>query len=310
MVESIRYRLPPDGVSFALPDDRLPSWFKAEVCQAVLDSPWNGYIADGQFEFESFASLDGASVKDNVVVLTRGADEAILLLAAAVKRVVVPLGCYPGYDRLKLRGLGVDVRYYDPSGFPRGLGEPDTRVFVCYPGNPVDPAWFDAVCSRSMDLSGLVVDATYFCPFSEEFENLASRVVASGGLVIFSLSKTLGVAAARLGGIVGPIGQVPPSLDVSRIDVFQAALWRVFNTPSGRGVARTILESLRCCKNDLEAREKSLGYSVRPSLAESFLLVEEPSWSLISGLAAKRYPEFGLLRVDVCQTNLDFLEAV
>lgn len=239
---------------------------------------------------------------------TSGADEAIRLIARSSTNVLVPARCYPGYDTLARKSQQVSV--YDQHVGIESSALHGATVFVCLPRNPIEPDWFTPILNGASHLENVVVDATYSSIASVEFADLARHVVGRGGRIVFSCSKSLGLAGVRLGGVIGPIGTLPTSDAVSRIDVFQAAVWEHLQSAKGWSWAQAVHAGHSDLRNQLVALLRQEGFRVEPGGAETFVCVRADAGSPLRGLTGKWFDDWGLMRIDVSTCNINALQAL
>lgn len=227
----------PEGVTFALPDSGLGQEFVEAVVQQLTRIEWHQYAT---LPAEVEASLPWSQNPMVRTTYTRGAEDALLQLVrhASIKQIHCARWSYPGYARIAKR-LGLGIQEYasiDQLQGTRPLRE-DNLVVVTEPGNPFTIGATSALDPSLFGHAHLVVDAAYANPFSPEFALNSANLAAKGVPTVFTLSKTAGLAASRLGGVVALRGTSDsPEQDPRFWDAFSVSVLAVLASKHGRNL--------------------------------------------------------------------------
>lgn len=257
-----------------------PKWLAAEI--ARLTPPLGSY-PDARRARAALASRHG--VPPEMVLPTAGGAEAFALVARALS-MRCPLVVHPQFTEPEaaLRAVGaavqrwlLPVRTDAPSPSLAGLPDWADAVFV---GNPTNPTGWS---HRRTDLLAagqgrlLVVDEA-FMDATDEAESLIGPEMP-GLLVLRSLSKTWGLAGARVGYVVGDPGLVArlersqPTWSVSSPAL---AAMEATSSPQALTEARERYAGLVASREVLERLLVDAGFGVVPSTAPFVLIDTTP----------------------------------
>jgi len=253
---------------------------------------------------------------DAQIVPGAGADELILLSGRAFlgpgKVAVAAVPTYPLYEIATIQaGSSFNPlptkppRFEPPAAALIEAAATADLVWICAPGNPVgsaaDPAMIESIATATNGV--VVVDAAY-AEFADAGEAIWSKLVAEHGnlIVLRTLSKAFGLAAARVGYAMGQPALIsvidgvrpPGSISTLSVDLGIAAL-------SAPDRMKQTVAAIKAARDDFAAGLTSLGLRVLPS-ETNFLLCEvganahSVSAKLMSeGLVVRKFPADGPL---------------
>lgn len=224
---------------------------------------------------------------------------------------------YPGYGRVARR-LGIDLHKYKTLAELKtaGMLSASDLIVVTEPGNRCDVEDLDELDSRWMAAAQIVVDAAYANPFDHSLVCRADARAGRGILTIFTLSKAVNLAGARIGGILSRRGSGDaPSQDPRFWDAFSVSVLATLSTELGREAIEACPRSRAQMMDRIAAALRELGAPSRPSPSALFLTVSSVSAGtdtvrmLHERLDGKAFSDGAemLLRIDVSRANLEKL---
>lgn len=257
-----------------------PPWLAEEIAATL---PTLGRYPDAAPAREAIAAAHG--VDPAMVLPTSGAAEAFALIARSLP-TVRPLVIHPQFTEPEaaLRAAGHAVqRWLLPvaAGAPTPpLGDLPAWADAVFVGNPTNPTgWLHTGDELLAASAGklLVVDEA----FMDATDEAQSLIAASmpGRLVVRSLSKTWGLAGARVGYVVGDpaliagLAAAQPPWPVSAPGV---AAMVATARPAARAEASAAYRQLDAWREHLVAALTSAGFGVVPSAAPFVLIDTTP----------------------------------
>ncbi|SMQ73943.1 Histidinol-phosphate/aromatic aminotransferase or cobyric acid decarboxylase [Plantibacter sp. VKM Ac-1784] len=319
MTRLFRPRRP--GVDYTESSVEWPVDFKEAVLKQAMDQPWRLYpVSQPDRARSRMAELLGIDVER--IRFTSGADGAVDLVTRflpAASSLYIPSPAYPGYRLAAARNRCATHEYQAVLDVERIRTLVDVRpahVILTWPGNPIG---MDSLpVPLASDQVSWTVDATYLSIFSNEFSALVARSESQYN-VIFSCSKTEGLAGVRLGGIVLATHDPGYTAEESpfALNTLQLAAAEVLLSPAWRGRAIARHDHMRREHARLTDALTTLGWVSVPSSALSFITVLDPtdSWGIAdrqtyAALHAKRFADDGFLRITSCDHNITHLSSV
>lgn len=262
------------------------------------------------------AAAEFTGLGEAQIVPGAGADELILLSGRAFlepgKSAVAAVPTYPLYEIATVQvGAAFNTlptkppRFEPPAAALIEATATTDLVWICAPGNPIgnaaDPAMIDSIASAANGI--VVVDAAY-AEFADTSGANWSKLVGENDnlIVLRTLSKAFGLAAARVGyamgqpDLIGAIDGVRPpgSISTLSVDLGIAAL-------SAPDRMEQTVAAIKAARDDLAAGLTSLGLRVLPS-ATNFLLCELGADAhfvaarlMSEGLVVRKFPADGPL---------------
>ncbi|KQM15280.1 hypothetical protein ASF83_04655 [Plantibacter sp. Leaf171] len=305
------HRTVPAGVDFT---ESFAEWdedFKTAVVDIVRQQQWRFY-PQTQPAAARERLADHFGIDPERITFTRGADAAIddvIRHAAATHQILhTPNPAYPGYDRAAQKHQPEHI-HYDADSTTAALsaatrGQPAT-VIMTWPGNPTGTAAFVPPDFRPG--RRWVLDATYLPLFSDTFARLIHSSVDRYD-VIFSCSKTYGLAGIRLGGI---IHDSPPTRFTSpaafELDYLQLATADIITRPEVRRQLQERDAATRALQIQIIDALRSRGREVVYTAAASFITITATTPPHVE-LHAKHFRDAHLTRVTTCPHNLEALK--
>lgn len=302
-------RVVPIGADFTESWSEWDDSFKSVVLASVRAQEWRLYPQTqpirAQHQFAEHLAIDPARIE-----FTRGADAAVdSVMARAASRlhdVFTPRPAYPGYDRAAIRH-GVNQHHYpathstlDVAGF---MALAPSTAIITWPGNPIGTQDFTPPASDN-NHQEWILDATYVPMFSSTFSSLLD----AGGLnydIIFSSSKTYGLAGVRLGGIIHKAPKAPTAAHSGfNLDYLQLATADALTHPDLRRQLHAREVQTRALQGRIIAALEDNGRQIAYSAAASFTTIAGGEVPLDPSLHAKTFQEAGLTRITTCPHNL------
>lgn len=300
------------GISFSTFTHDTDSGFKEDVLGRLRGTEWNEYISlDTTDVINRIGSIVGIDLQIEAIWACRGAEAAFHRLCAvrAPDTIYTPFAAYPGFRRVAA-SLHIDHRTYRRSSDLDSINPSDIVVLTipCAPIPFIDDSW---VLERAK-LAGatIIVDATFSLLDAASVTLLVNLRRRYNAYLIISVSKSLGLAALRLGFVIGS----PPLLDQeegNEWDAFQCAAldtlctqywWDRLSKRVGQ-YQQYWKESLGRVLAARDIATQDMGSSFFTTVS-SFALTD----SELSGLSGyKSYPGLNLVRVDVNQHNAEIL---
>ncbi|MBH0023926.1 aminotransferase class I/II-fold pyridoxal phosphate-dependent enzyme [Salinibacterium sp. SWN248] len=322
------FALPPKGVSFALPSEDFPEELKKQVAKRMVSLEWNKYI-DPELNNARRQLSDAFATAPESLIFTHGSDDAIDRVVSGMKPtfVLLPRGGYPGYSRSAASSGSRSLVYHPESTSDVLVGMLEgcvgtTLVFLCWPGNPLgNYDQLNGLREIVANSDRVVVDLTYLNPLTTEFVAILHGIIQAGACAAFSFSKTLGLASARLGGIVLPEGH---HAVLSRGEHFPWTLFQLCaletalcSEPETKQLLARMVTNQKKVKAALISSIEEVGIPVRNADADSFLSVDLARLAggvevgtLKFPVGSKQYPSLDVLRLDVSQANVSWMQQV
>lgn len=293
----------------------FPTPWAAEVAAHSLG--WLNEYPAADYRTLRRAAGEFAGVDENQIVPGAGADELILLSGRAFlgpeKTAAAAVPTYPLYEIATMQTGAVfnevpaePPRFELPTDALLNVAADTDLVWICAPSNPIgttpDP---DAVESVIATATGIVVVDAAYAEFADASAAAWADLVARHAnlVVLRTLSKAFGIAAARVGYAMGQppliaaIDRVRPpgSISTLSVDLGIAAL----GTPDR--MEQTVI-AIKARRDELAAGLASCGLRVLPSTT-NFLLCEVGADAhavaaklMSEGLVVRRFPADGPLR--------------
>ncbi len=255
------------------------------------------------------ALADYAGVSGEQLMISNGSDDMIQLLFLAhmhdVERVVIPVPTF-GMYRVLAEVLGLEVVEIpltedfelDVAGLTRAIGQSPSAVVLCHPNNPTgnyfSPDDIETICATDARL--IAVDEAYYEFGGHTMVDAVSRDPRL--VVIRTLSKAFGVAALRIGYLVGhpdkvaEIDAVRQPFNLSAVSQAMACAV-VRNADMQLETVDELLRGREIMRRDLEDIP---GLTTLPSEANFFLVrVDEGLFGMDAGQIAAALKERGIL---------------
>ncbi|GAA1129017.1 aminotransferase class I/II-fold pyridoxal phosphate-dependent enzyme [Arthrobacter flavus] len=289
----------------------------------VLERPWNKYTSGSLANLKPRVSFVFHTEAANVQ-LTVGADAALKLLLTDIPRqtIVHPRYGYPGYGKWSRNADRVLI--YDHKATAGELlssvegiqGRP--LLIICWPGNPVENE--NLMTSESLTALSVrfdvVIDATYLSIYTETFVDLCRQAQHHGLLVVFSLSKAVGIPAARLGGIVGDPNKLKSQKEVEKFrwDLFQSAVAECAFSEAGIQILSAHAGRLGELASKIRIALHNAGMQTYAGSGNNFVSVPLHGKNVAhfpsSHFQGKLYPDLNLMRLDCNNHNLELIRAM
>lgn len=301
-------RVHPEGIDYVESSLEWEHAFKQRILDEVQAQHWRLYPAPqpelARERLGEYLGIDPARI-----TFSSGADsaidDAIRVAAHQGRYLLTPAPSYPGYDRSAYRHRARTAHYSAtllPSALLEQIGGQSVLAIVTWPGNPIglnnQPTLQPAARVRWL------VDATFLPPHSNQFAALLS---ANGDHsdIVFSFSKTAGIAGIRLGGTIHPEPATQSHYDNGfPLNYLQLA------TANAITAAET-LPHLHARELKMAAQQSRLlellhpSRAIRYSASTAFITVDGEPHS--PELHAKHFPNAGISRITTCAHNLDLL---
>lgn len=306
------HRTVPAGVDFTEAFAEWDEHFKTAVLDIVREQQWRLY-PQPQPAAARRRLADHLGIDPERITFTGGADAAIddviRHAAATCQTLHTPSPAYPGYDRAAQRHQPEHTHYDADSTTPTLSAmtrDHPATVIVTWPGNPTGTATFvppDIHPGRRW-----ILDATYLPLFSDTFARL---IHSSHGRydVVFSCSKTYGLAGIRLGGI---IHAAPPTRTIAppafELDYLQLATADVITSHELRPQLHERDVDTRALQAHIIDALRAHGREVVYTAAASFTTITAPN-PPTADLHAKHFPGAHLTRITTCPHNLATLSS-
>lgn len=318
---------PPDGVTYALPQEDFPGVLKRKILAWMEARPWNLYLdpslSQGRDVLSTMLSIDPATL-----TLTHGADDAIRRIAEGLQptAILYPLSGYPGYRRA-VEVTSSQGKTYVPDATAQDIrsqldeGGPGDRalVYVCWPGNPIGST--DQLHSLNLltEAAGaVVVDLTYMNPLGKDFASVARNALGCEASVVFSFSKSLGLAGVRLGGVITAASR-PLALSPSEHfpwTLFQALTLDAILDPDNSSELQAYASRQLALRAEIVRAAYQVGIPIAYADGITFVSIHSRELTEVFLLeaasrgVAKHYPELGLIRLDVSHATLNLIGRV
>ncbi len=318
---------PPNGVTYALPEEDFPHVLKRKILALMEASPWNRYVNPDLEQSRDVLSRM-LNIDPGTLTLTHGADEAIRRIAERSRplRILYPQSGYPGYRRA-VEASSSRGETYPPDSTAQdirsllGDDEPADRslVYLCWPGNPIGNVdQLHSLGSLTETAGSVVVDLTYLNPLGKDFAPVARDALDHGASVVFSFSKSLGMAGVRLGGIVSA-AQKP--LELSPSDRFP---WNLLHAialdaildPGSASELEAYVSRQRALHDEIVSAAHRVGIPIAYADGTTFVSIRsgELAEDFLREAAArgvvKNYPELSVTRLDVSHATLELLDGI
>jgi histidinol-phosphate aminotransferase len=262
------------------------------------------------------AAAEFTGLDETQIVPGAGADELILLSGRAFlgpgKTAVAPVPTYPLYEIATLQtGARFDPlptappRFELPAATLRNAAAGADLTWICAPGNPIgDSPDRHSIESIVSSAAGIVVIDAAYAEFADPAGSAWSELVGryDNLVVLRTLSKAFGIAAARVGYAMGRPDLIaaidgvrpPGSISTLSVDLGIAAL-------SDPERMRQTVAAIQEARAELGAGLTALGLRVYPS-ATNFLLCEVGADAhavaaalMEEGLVVRKFPADGPL---------------
>ncbi len=255
------------------------------------------------------ALAEYAGVSEDQLMISNGSDDMIQLLFLAhmheVERVVIPVPTFGMYRVLgEIMGLEIveipltEDFELDVAGLSRAIDQAPSVVVICHPNNPTgnyfSAADIDSICATDARL--IAVDEAYY-----EFGGCSMVDATSRDprvVVIRTLSKAFGVAALRIGYLVGhpdkvaEIDSVRQPFNLSAVSQAMACTV-VQNADIQLETVDELLRGREMMRRDLEGIP---GLTTLSSEANFFLVrVDQGTFGMDAGRIAAELKERGIL---------------
>lgn len=304
------HRTVPPGVDFTESDQEWDEAFKTSILRMTAEQQWRLY-PQAQPPMAARAIASALGISRHRITFQPGADAAVDDAVRRARRdgrtVYIPAPAYPGYRRA-CEHHGAHFRTYDARLDPADIASSVTgraHVILCWPGNPVGPLRWTTPPARP-DITW-TIDATYLPVFSNSFKALLIESERRFD-VIFSFSKTYGLAGVRLGGSIAASESTGEQMPF-RLDFLQLATAEIITSEELRPRLDQRSERTAAqCRSIREAIRRH-GHAVHVSQARAFTTIASGRRFLdrYPDLHAKWFVQDDLLRVTTCLSNLQQL---
>lgn len=301
-------RVPPEGIDYVESSLEWENAFKQRILDDVHAQQWRLYPAP-QPELARRRLGEHLGIDPTRIIFSSGADsaidDAIRIAAHQGRHLFIPTPSYPGYDRSAYRHRARATHYpatLHPSSLSEQIGSQCALAIVTWPGNPL--GLDSSPTLKPTDRVRWLIDATFLPPHSNHF---AALLTANGDHsdIVFSFSKTAGIAGIRLGGTIHPEPTTQNHYDNGfPLDYLQLATANAIT-------AAEALPQLHTRSLQMAAQQsRLLGLlhplrAIRYSTATAFITIdgEPPN----PDLHAKHFRDAGISRITTCAHNVDLL---
>lgn len=302
MAADLRRQLPP-GVDYTESSIEWDATFKRRVLDEVHAQHWRLY-PQPQPQLARVQLGQQLKIDPDRIVFTRGADaaidEAIRIARHQGRRIHIPAPSYPGYDRAAYRHRAQILRYpatLDAEEILERVADDHALAILTWPGNPIGLDLPPVI--RPASRLRWLVDATYLSPGSARFAALVSDAGQHADIV-FSFSKTYGLASARLGGTIHTEPQLLSERDGFHLDIFQLATANAITSPDTAPLLET--RDSNTAAQQVLLRQALHDHQVLYTAATSFVTID--GTAPVLDLHARTFKQAALTRIATCPHNI------